>query len=339
MASEGVGGSSGSNGSSSAGNSGSGGKSDSTSSNDKSSTSRKSDKSNSGKSGSEKGSFDNALSGASKNDKSTSRDAAGSKTDATDKSTAHANEFSGLGSTGGPLSGDQSRNSHRGYGPDDVMASGIDLDDASSNGGLQTNRTANNFGYDGEFSGIGPNGASIDPRGPADKPEADTSDVNPPNESYPFAGDLQTLTLGANIDAPIVGDLTVGVTIEFGEEFDIGLMAEHGSVVSPYAIDNETGLAIAPDLSMGVNAYFNQGYVPFDSGHVDSKEVMAQYGLGPGVNFTHQDGITSLNVYGGAGAGASVTYDRTYNASLRDGVRWTVDRATEVGQWFRDSVR
>jgi hypothetical protein len=104
----------------------------------------------------------------------------------------------------------------------------------------------------------------------------------------------------------------VGVTVEFGEEYDIGLMAEHGTFVSPVAIDNDGGVAVAPDLSMGASAYFNEGFVPFESGIIDTKEIMGQYGLDAGVNFTHEEGITSLNVYGGAGAGASVTYDPTY---------------------------
>ncbi|MEM9438979.1 MAG: hypothetical protein AAGA73_00885 [Pseudomonadota bacterium] len=44
----------------------------------------------------------------------------------------HANEFEGLGPSGGPidnnLPGDESRNSHRGYGPDDSLAGSIDAD-------------------------------------------------------------------------------------------------------------------------------------------------------------------------------------------------------------------
>ena len=170
-------------------------------------------------------------------------------------------------------------------------------------------------------------------------PKSKTPSSTPTTSSYPFAGDLQTVTLGANIDFPVVGDLTAAVTVEFGEEFDIGLTAEHGSVVSPFAIDDETGAVLSPDLSMGVNAYYNQGYVPFESGHVDTKEIMGQYALGPGMNFDHDRGITSLNVYGGAGVGASVTYDRTYNLSLRDTLRGVGELAGQALRWARDSIR
>jgi len=132
MASEGVSGSSGSKGASSAGNNGNAGKSDSKSSDDKTSKGG-----GSSKNGSDKGSFDKALSGASKNDKSSSSDAASAKssnkTAATDKSTAHANEFSGLGSSGGSPTGNDSLNSHRGYGPDNSVVGGIDQD---ANAGL-----------------------------------------------------------------------------------------------------------------------------------------------------------------------------------------------------------
>lgn len=40
----------------------------------------------------------------------------------------HANEFDGLGPSGGPVSGQDSLNSHRGYGPDGSLAGGIDQD-------------------------------------------------------------------------------------------------------------------------------------------------------------------------------------------------------------------
>jgi len=351
---DGVGGSSGGGSAGGAGSSqgdkgsSSAGKSDRSSGSDRSSS--KSDKGKSSSSSrSDKDTFGSALSDASKSSGSTS--VSNSQSGATSSAGDSTNKPNADGAAKPAAQNsavNASFNSHRGYGPDNSVAGGIDQDvnaglaaqshraGISSNGALPTNSPGNNFGYENEFSGIGPNGAPMSPSRPVDKP---ATDVNPPNESYPFAGDLQTMTLGANIDAPLVGDLTVGVTIEFGKEFDIGLMAEHGTIVSPHAIDNDTGLAVTPDLSMGVNAYYNQGYIPFESGHVDSKEIMGQYALGPGMNFTHEDGITSLNVYGGAGAGASVTYDRAYHASLRDGVRWAVDQANDFGQWIRDSVR
>lgn len=150
MASDGVSG---------AGNNGNAGKSDSKSSDDKTSKGG-----GSSKNGSDKGSFDNALSGASKNDKSSSSDAANAKssnkTAATDKSTAHANEFSGLGSSGGSPTGNDSLNSHRGYGPDNSVAGGIDQD---ANAGLAA-RTEAPTGFDRpaalDIAGYGAAGAS-----------------------------------------------------------------------------------------------------------------------------------------------------------------------------------
>ncbi|MEM9625828.1 MAG: hypothetical protein AAGA21_06310 [Pseudomonadota bacterium] len=71
-----------------------------------------------------------------------------------------ANEFSGLDASGGPtdktLSGNDSRNSHRGYGPDDNLSGGID---DGVNAGLtaaDANHPAN------EFSGLGASGGPID---------------------------------------------------------------------------------------------------------------------------------------------------------------------------------
>ncbi len=84
--------------------------------------------------GSKKDSFDSAMSAAAKNVDQTADKAARDNF-------AHANEFSSLTSTGGPASrehasefsglgpsGNASLNSHRGYGPDDSLAGGIDQD-------------------------------------------------------------------------------------------------------------------------------------------------------------------------------------------------------------------
>ena len=76
-------------------------------------------------------------------------------------STNHpANEFSGLGPSGGPvdntLSGDDSRNSHRGYGPDGSFAGGIDDDVNAGLAAADENHPAN------EFSGLGPSGGPAD---------------------------------------------------------------------------------------------------------------------------------------------------------------------------------
>ena len=72
----------------------------------------------------------------------------------------HANEFDGLGPSGGPvdnsLPGDDSRNSHRGYGPDDSLAGGIDDDVNTGLEAAQQNHPAN------EFGGLGPSSSSVD---------------------------------------------------------------------------------------------------------------------------------------------------------------------------------
>lgn len=71
-----------------------------------------------------------------------------------------ANEFSGLGASGGPvdnsLSGVESLNSHRGYGPDETMAGGIDDGVNAGLAAARENHPAN------EFSGLDASGG---PRG------------------------------------------------------------------------------------------------------------------------------------------------------------------------------
>ncbi len=72
----------------------------------------------------------------------------------------HASEFSGLGASGGPvdntLSGNASLNSHRGYGPDDSLAGGIDDDVNAGLEAADANHPAN------EFSGLGASGGPTD---------------------------------------------------------------------------------------------------------------------------------------------------------------------------------
>ncbi|MGI9419949.1 MAG: hypothetical protein ACR2RA_19160 [Geminicoccaceae bacterium] len=149
--------------------------SDRDSSNDRDKTSRadtKSDKNEDsgqrGMTGSERTatSFDDAMSAAGP--PSGLSDPADTDTDRSDDDSARAsaqdnhpaNEFSGLGASGGPtddgLSGDGSRNSHRGYGPDDSVAGGIDDGVNAGLGAADANHPAN------EFSGLGPSGGPID---------------------------------------------------------------------------------------------------------------------------------------------------------------------------------
>ena len=99
-----------------------------------------------------------------------------------------ASEFSGLGASGGPvdntLSGDDSRNSHRGYGPDDSLAGGIDDGVNAGLAAADANHPAN------EFSGLGASG------GPADDTLSDDDSLSSHHghgleEEHPSGIDVQ----------------------------------------------------------------------------------------------------------------------------------------------------
>lgn len=180
-----------------------------------------------------------------------------------------------------------------------------------------------------------PTGLNDPPHSESTVHSADSAELSgTPSNSIILAGPHQTKSFGVNVDLPIIGDVTGGITIEFGKEYDFGLFLEHGTIVPPYAIEKYPGISVAPDSSAGINFFVNDGYVPFETGIVDTKEVMGQYGLGGGFNFDSEGRITSRNGYIGVGAGVSATYDRTYNFSYRDLNRWYLDQITQLNDYI-----
>ncbi len=107
----------------------------------------------------------------------------------------HANEFDGLGPSGGPvdnsLPGDDSRNSHRGYGRDGSLAGGIDDDVNAGLAAADANHPAN------EFSGLGPSG------GPAHRDKTENADV----PEHQFSGTVNDIAALSN------GTLDAGVAL------------------------------------------------------------------------------------------------------------------------------